>query len=123
MVGAHALFDTNILIDFTHGIPGARRELLRYSSRAISIITWIEILAGVLPNQEAETRGFLTTLRIIPITSDISERAVAIRRQSRIKLPDAIILATAEVEDLLLITRNTKDFKEGNPRIRVPYKI
>jgi len=123
MVGAHALFDTNILIDFTHGIPGAQKELLRYSSRAISIITWIEILAGVPPNQEAETRGFLTTFRVTPITSEISERAITIRRESRIKLPDAIILATAEIEDFLLITRNTKDFKESNPRIRVPYKI
>jgi len=123
MVGAHALFDTNILIDFTHGIPGAQKELLRYSSRAISIITWIEILAGVPPNQEAETRGFLTTFRVISITSEISERAITIRRESRIKLPDAIILATAEIEDFLLITRNTKDFKESNPRIRVPYKI
>ncbi len=123
MVGAHALFDTNILIDFTHGVPGARKEFLRYTSPAISIITWIEILAGVRPNQEAETRGFLTSLQIIPITSEIAERAVAIRRRSRIKLPDAVILATAEVEDLLLVTRNTKNFKEGNPRIRVPYKI
>jgi len=123
MVGAHALFDTNILIDFTHGIPGAQKELLRYSSRAISIITWIEILAGVPPNQEAETRGFLTTFRVISITSEISERAITIRRESRIKLPDAIILATAEIEDFLLITRNAKDFKESNPRIRVPYEI
>ena len=81
MVGAHALFDTNILIDFTHGIPGAQKELLRYSSRAISIITWIEILAGVPPNQEAETRGFLATFRVISITSEISERAITIRRE------------------------------------------
>jgi len=123
MVGAHALFDTNILIDFTRGIPAARKEMVRYRSRAISIITWMEVLTGVDSGQEAAARAFLATFTVHPVTPEISEQAVLFRKKLRIKLPDAIILATAEIEDLLLITRNTKDFPPHFPRIRVPYKI
>ena len=38
-------------------------------------------------------------------------------------VPDAIILATARVENLILVTRNTKDFAADEPGIRVPYRI
>jgi predicted nucleic acid-binding protein len=123
MVGTHALFDTNILIDFTLGIPAAQKEMKRYRNRAISIITWMEVMAGIDPAQEVTARAFLATFLIYPITPEISEQAVVFRKTLRIKLPDAIILATAEIEDLLLITRNTKDFPQHLPRIRVPYKI
>jgi len=123
MVGAHALFDTNILIDFTLGIPAARKEMARYRNRAISIITWMEVMAGVDSTQEAAARAFLATFTVHAVTPEISEQAVLFRKKLRIKLPDAIILATAEIEDLLLITRNTKDFPPRLPRIRVPYKI
>ena len=46
-----------------------------------------------------------------------------LRRTTKIKLPDAIILATAEVERRVLITRNTRDFLAGARGIRVPYTI
>jgi predicted nucleic acid-binding protein len=39
------------------------------------------------------------------------------------KLPDAIIWATAQVNEMLLVTRNVKDFSESDPGIRCPYKI
>jgi predicted nucleic acid-binding protein len=41
----------------------------------------------------------------------------------KIRVPDAIILATARVESLLLVTRNTRDFPADLPGIRVPYRI
>jgi predicted nucleic acid-binding protein len=40
------LFDTNILIDYLSGIRAAKKELARYEYRAISTITWMEILVG-----------------------------------------------------------------------------
>ena len=123
MVGERPLFDTNILIDFIAGLPQAKKELSRYSSRSISIATWIEVLTGVAPNQESMARAFLKSFTIYHTTEEISEQAVLVRRRLRIKLPDAIILATAEVEDLLLVTRNTRDFPEGMSGVRVPYKI
>jgi hypothetical protein len=54
---------------------------------------------------------------------EVAERAIAIRRANKIKLPDAIIQATAEVEGRVLITRNTRDFPAGVAGIRVPYVL
>ena len=48
-----ALFDTNILIDYLRGIPAAREELDRYETRAISVITWMEVLTGAPPAHAA----------------------------------------------------------------------
>ena len=123
MVVRTGLFDTNILIDYLIGRKEASRELKRYTSRSISVITWMEVMAGVTPDLETSTLLFLGTFSNLPITQEIAAKAVTIRRDTRLKLPDAIILATAEIEDLPLITRNTRDFPVTNPRIRVPYTL
>ena len=47
-----ALLDTNILIDYLAGIAQARAEMERYAMPAISIITWIEVMAGATPDDE-----------------------------------------------------------------------
>jgi hypothetical protein len=39
------------------------------------------------------------------------------------KLPDAIIWASAQANAMLLVTRNTKDFPATDPGVRVPYRI
>jgi hypothetical protein len=119
----NVLFDTSILIDYLSGIPQARLEMERYSQRAISIVTWMEIMAGTTPQDEKQIRAFLLAFSILPVTSEVAEQAVAVRRQRKIKLPDAVIQATAQVEDRLLITRNTRDFPGRDPNIRIPYRL
>ena len=118
-----ALFDTNILIDFLNAVPQARKEVALYSQRAISIITWMEVMAGADQKTEALTRGFLKAFEVLPLNADIAERAVTLRRSHRLKLPDAIIWASADVLSRLLITRNTKDFGSDTPGVRIPYAI
>jgi len=118
-----ALFDTNILIDYLNGIPQARDELALYEERAISIISWMEVMAGAREAVEPATRAFLASFTLIGLTEPVADRAVTRRRTRRIKLPDAIIEASAEVHHMLLITRNTKDFEADSPFIRVPYTL
>ncbi len=118
-----ALFDTNVLIDYLNAIPQARDELTRYPEKAISIITWMEVLVGAKPEVAIGTRAFLAGFTVIAVDDAIAERAVSLRQLHRIKLPDAIIWATANVHSMLLITRNTKDFPREMPDIRVPYEI
>lgn len=120
---SRALIDSNVLIDFLKAIPAARDELARYSSPSISVVSWIEVMSGVTEEEEAVPRNFLAKFERIELTTDIAERAAAIRRERRIKLPDAIIQATAEVKALLLVTRNERDFPEGTPGVRVPYRV
>lgn len=118
-----ALFDTNVLIDYLHGIEAADQELSRYAGKAISIITWMEVMAGAAPDEEAAVRAWLLSFEVLALNEAIAERAVAIRKARRIRLPDAVIWATAQAHGLLLVSRNTKDFPETEPGVRVPYTL
>jgi predicted nucleic acid-binding protein len=118
-----AIFDTNILIDFLNAVPQARLELELYEKRSISIITWMEVLIGADAYLEPATRNFLKGFDVIELDDEIAERAVKLRREGRIKLPDAIIRATAEANAMLLVTRNEKDFAHDLPGVRVPYRL
>ena len=118
-----ALFDANILVDYLNAVPQARTELQRYSEKAVSIITWMEVMVGANRALETATRSFLSGFEIVAVDQPIAERAVSLRRNHRIKLPDAVIWATAQTHAMLLVTRNTKDFPEGDPGVRAPYRL
>jgi predicted nucleic acid-binding protein len=121
MVGA--LFDTNILIDYLRGIEAARDEMNRFEARAISVITWMEVMVGAEPSHAQATRDFLAGFEVVPIDPAVAEQAVALRRLYRLKLPDAIIWASARGSDLLFVTRDGRDFPVDDPGIRVPYRV
>jgi predicted nucleic acid-binding protein len=118
-----ALFDTNIIIDHLNKVPTARAELDRYESKAISMMTWIEVMVGATPQFETATRAFLDRFEIVQIDATVADEAVTLRKRHRIKTPDAIIWASARAHGMLLVTRNTKDFPPGDPGVRMPYKI
>jgi predicted nucleic acid-binding protein len=118
-----ALFDTNILIDFLNAVPQARKELDRFEDKAISVVTWMEVMVGASAPTEAGTRGFLASFALVELDEGVADRAVALRREHRIKLPDAIVWASAQTQSRLLVTRNTKDFPASNPGIRHPYTL
>ena len=118
------LFDTNILIDYLNGIEPARREIERTRARFISIVSWMEILAGAENAEEADVLDmFLRDFTVLELTRRIARDAVEIRRARRTRLPDAIIWASARSESAVLLTRNTKDFPKGERGVRVPYTL
>ena len=119
---ADAVFDTNILIDYLIGREDAQQEIDCYPRRAISIVTWMELQVGSKTAGEADVIDmFLREFRVVDITRQVARRAIDIRRRTRIRLPDAIIWATAQLESAVLVTRNTKDFPAGDPGVRIPY--
>lgn len=118
-----ALFDTNILIDFLRGVAAARDELARYPDKAISIVTWMEVMAGAPELTEPGTRGLLDGFALVDLDESVAERAVTLRRQHLLKLPDAIVWASAQVRAMLLVTRDTKGFPADDPGVRMPYRI
>jgi predicted nucleic acid-binding protein len=118
-----ALFDTNILIDYLNGIEQAKAELDRYSNKAISIITWMEVMVGSTPETDAIVRGFLSTFVHLPVDEKVSNVAVTLRKKYKIKLPDAIVWATAQANGHILVTRNIKDFSPDEPGVRIPYSV
>lgn len=118
-----ALLDTNILVDYLRGLPEARAELSLYDDTAISIVTWMEVLVGAPPAQAGATRDFLDRFTVIGLDQAVAERAVAVRQEYRVKLPDAIVWASALVGGRLLVTRDARGFSEGDPGVRVPYRL
>lgn len=118
-----ALFDTNILIDFLNGREPARAELALYTDKAISMITWMEIMVGVNDENRQATAAFLRHFTCIDIDQSVAERAVALRRTYRLKLPDAIIWACAMTHDRVFVTRDSKDIPADHPGVRIPYRL
>ena len=118
-----AAFDTNILVDYLNGVEDAKTELARFDDRVISVVTWMEVLVGAAPDEEASIRVFLGGFEVAPIDSDVANEAVRLRRERRLRLPDAVIWATARTRGALLVTRNTKDFPVQDVGVRVPYRL
>jgi len=116
-------FDTNIVIDWLNRQPKAKAELSRYPRHRISRIVWTEILAGEpLENREV-VRELIAPFDVVELDARIAAAAADIRHRSRMKLMDAYVLATAQVNGAILVTRNTKDFPAAMPGIRVPYTL
>ncbi|MGF1676574.1 MAG: type II toxin-antitoxin system VapC family toxin [Rivularia sp. (in: cyanobacteria)] len=109
------LFDSNILIYHLRGSLNQRGSDLILEGLtgegAYSIISKIELLGfNQTPAEEQQARLFLSGLQELELTSDIAEQTIQLRKNYKIKLPDAAIAATALIHQLTLITRNTSDF-------------
>lgn len=111
------LVDTNVLI---HALSGnAQASILSRIDDAIanqarySVVTRMELLGwnGHTADSRRETEALLAQLMEIPLTPAIVALVIDIRSTITIKLPDAIIAASALVENLPLMTCNTGDFK------------
>ncbi|MES2995833.1 MAG: PIN domain-containing protein [Verrucomicrobiota bacterium] len=119
-----AVIDSDILIDFLQGSPDAKTEILRYDEACFSIISWIEVMSGAkTPAAKQAAEILFTNLRRVDLASEIAHKAVSIRQSTRMKLPDAIILATADTLGCIVVTRNAKDFPPADPRVRIPYQL
>src|ERR1041385_37589 len=98
----NALLDSDVLLDFLDGHAAAAKEIARYAECMISIISWMELMAGARTSADEDVRrGFLGHFRVIPLTTVVAEEAVNLRRKHRLKLPDAIIWASAITENCL----------------------
>lgn len=119
-----ACIDSDVLIDYFDGIPKAAEELGRYDLVMISRISWMEVLIGV---DDAESRTiretFLRHFTMVELDEVVGHEAIRLRKRHRLKLPDAIVWASARLNDALLVTRNAKDFSRSNPGIRIPYRL
>lgn len=118
----NALFDSNIVIDLLAGHPPALAEAAFHTDAAISRITWMEVLIGA-PDAvtQANWESFLQQFETVEMDEAVCRDAIHLRQNHRLKLPDAIIWASARSLGADLVTRNTKDFKPGTAGVRIPY--
>ncbi|MGF1925766.1 MAG: type II toxin-antitoxin system VapC family toxin [Bacteroidia bacterium] len=111
------LVDTNVLIDYLNNkLPDHSARLFENIEINLSIISKIELLAWKEASQEQIDiiESFLDTTTILGLSESVARKTIEIRKTHRVKLPDAIIAATAMTNDLALVTRNVSDFKSIN---------
>ncbi|GMO68103.1 MAG: type II toxin-antitoxin system VapC family toxin [Treponemataceae bacterium] len=105
------VFDTNTIIDFTDG----KIFTLPSGKRFISVITEMELFAypELTPKKEQNISDFLSNITIYPLFTNVKNEAIRIRRFGvpHLKLPDAIVAATAVMLSATLVTRDEKMLK------------
>lgn len=112
------LFDTNPVIYYLGGIVLNERALEKIESiyqkgSNISLITKLELLGYNFTDTSNEklTQEFVDKSVIYPIDADTEVEIIKLRKSYKIKLPDAIIAATAIINNFTLLTGNITDFK------------
>ena len=113
MNGIDYIADTNVLLYLLSGNPCMKPDLSSYIG--LSVISEMELLSffGITPSEEERIRSLIQDCAVLFLTEDIKNKAIALRRAYKIKLPDAIIAATAIENKLKLITAD-----KGFERIR-----
>ena len=121
------LIDTNVIIDnFGDKLPEEAKMLLYSIELNISAVTKIEVLGWKNATQEQlqPLYDFMEIVNVLPINDAVIEKTIAIRQAQKIALGDAIIAATALIYGLILISRNTSDFKNiTGLNVIDPYKL
>jgi predicted nucleic acid-binding protein len=103
------LLDTNVLIDHFKGVSAATNEIAIHDDLAISAITWMEVAVGL----DAEGLAAFDTMIA----------AFKAGTGKKLATPDAVILASANITNRQLVTRNPADFGAASAPVRVPYKL
>jgi len=115
-MGTEYLMDSNVIIDYLDG-KLSETSMNFVSSIVdevpnISVISQIEVLRYNAPERVSRVLvGFINYCSIFPLDNDIVPITIDICKRHKIKLPDAIIAATALFHNFILLTRNIDDFK------------
>ena len=113
-MGQKYLIDTNVILDFMGGkLPAKTEDFLSeiIDDRInLSAINKIELLG--FSKVEQALVDLVSFAEIYHIDDEIINKTIELRKKYKVKLPDAIIAATAIVNDFTLISHNFKDFQK-----------
>jgi predicted nucleic acid-binding protein len=110
MSGIDHLLDTNVVIGLLKGAESAvalaQQAGMALDRAAVSQITRMELpgFAGLNDAEEQAARAFLSAFQVVGITAEIEDKAIRLRRSGALKLPDAIVAATALSTGAALLT-------------------
>jgi len=112
------LFDTDVLIWVFRGSRPAARLVDGAEERAISVVTYMELMQGTRSKREAQSiKGFLADFgfQMLPLTENIGHRAAIYIEEYSLKgslcMADALIAATAVEHRVILCTANQKHYR------------
>ncbi len=112
MSGRNLLLDSNIIIYIAQQKLMPDDFILSDDLLFVSDISWMETLGYTFSDstEQQETEALLNVLVRLPIADAVVMKVVEIRQSRRMKLPDAIIAATALLNNCTVVTRNVADF-------------
>jgi len=111
-MNGNIVFDTNILIYLSKKLIEPEKIFEENMVYSISVISKMELLGYSFRNKLEEDFlvDLINSLNVVPLNDIVVETTIAIRKNNKIKLPDAIVYATAQVLKGKLITNNIEDF-------------
>lgn len=123
MNGNRVVFDSNVIIFFSKRQLDIDELFLKYSELYVSVVTYIEVYAYEFEENEEKALidRFFSNVEIIELNRTIADEAIVYRRNKtkKIKLPDAVILASAKSINADLITDNYRDFQNIDSSINI----
>lgn len=125
-----ALIDTNILIDHLRGKPSATdflKSLIMDEIKLVcSVITRVELLAGMRSGEDKQIRGLLQLFEEVPVdvaAAELAGKYMNLYMKSHgLTAGDAILAATAKKTGAALYTLNAKHFPMADICVEVPYR-
>ena len=101
------VLDTNAIL---YLLGGKLSRTIPVGQYFISVISEMELLSYPLLDESAQAKieGFLSEVTVVGLTEDVKARAIRLRRQHSLKLPDAIVAATALSLGASLLTNDSK---------------
>lgn len=117
------LFDSSVVMDYLLGERRAREALEASRHRAITVLSWVEVMSAAPAGTEEDTRLFLRTFERLAINESIADEAVRLTRENA-ALPyhRALTWATARVNRLVYMTVDVTGLKKGQEGVVVPYR-
>ena len=113
-MGQKYLLDTNVVLDFMgRKLPDKSKMLLSEiidDQINISAINKMELLG--FDHVEQNLAAFVSFADVYYVNDEVIDQTIALRKKYKVKLPDAIIAATAIVNNFTLISHNFKDFQK-----------
>lgn len=118
------LLDSNIIIYYLNGDRNIYDFIENNKSiSSISLITYYEVLNyDFSEEEELMVREFLDGFEVLSVSKNIINKALENRRSKKIKMADNFILATAQIFELNIVTRNTKDFLHFTTSLFNPFE-
>lgn len=121
MSGNKGLLDSNVIIDASKGIVTIQDIVNEYDYLYTSIISYVETKGyNFEDNEEKEiVNQILNSIEIVNLDRAIADTAIEYRKKKKIKLPDALILATAKLIKADLITSDISDFQNFDNSVKL----
>ena len=114
MSGSKLLIDSNIAIYLSKRILSLNDIAKPGDILFVSLVSYMEVLGYKFVDKAEESfvKALFNSLQLLPVSQHVAERVISYRQIRKIKLPDAIILASAYEFGCTLITRNVDDFAD-----------